>query len=64
MGQAGVMTDTATPTARPAEIAAHPKLNIVYRTDPNRIVPLLPPGIEPTGSPKLNHTNYTQHKNN
>ena len=53
MGQAGVMTDTATPTARPAEIAAHPKLNIVYRTDPNRIVPLLPPGIEPTGSPNV-----------
>ena len=47
------MTDTATPTARPAEIAAHPKLNIVYRTDRKRIVRLLPPGIDPTGSPNV-----------
>ena len=41
------------PTARPGEIAAHPKLNITYRTDPDRVAALLPPGIDPVGSPDV-----------
>ena len=45
------MTDA--PTARPGEIAAHPKLNITYRTDPDRVAALLPPGIDPVGSPNV-----------
>ncbi|MEE3205559.1 MAG: acetoacetate decarboxylase family protein [Actinomycetota bacterium] len=45
------MTDA--PTARPGEIAAHPKLNITYRTDPDRVAALLPPGIDPVGSPDV-----------
>jgi len=50
------MTDASenqTPQSRPLDIAANPKLNITYRTDPDRIAALLPPGLEPTGSPNV-----------
>ena len=42
------MTD---PMIRPAEIAGWPKLVLRYRTDPDRIAALLPPGLEPCGEP-------------
>lgn len=44
---------TVEPTTQPLEIAANPKLNITYRTDPDRVAALLPPGLEPTGSPNV-----------
>ena len=33
--------------SRPGEVAGWPKLVVTYTTDPARIAPLLPPGIEP-----------------
>jgi acetoacetate decarboxylase len=35
------------PLSRPGEIAGWPKLVVTYTTAPDRIAPLLPPGIEP-----------------
>ncbi len=35
------------PMNRPGEVAGWPKLVVTYTTDPARIAPLLPPGIEP-----------------
>ena len=35
------------PTITPGEIANWPLLKLVYRTDPDKIADLLPPGIEP-----------------
>ena len=37
----------AAPQINPGEIANWPLLKIVYRTDPDRVADLLPPGIEP-----------------
>jgi acetoacetate decarboxylase len=45
------MTDT--PMTRPGEIGGWPKLQLVYRTDPECIAALLPPGLTPTGSPNV-----------
>jgi len=42
---------TDTPMSRPGEIAGWPKLQLVYRTDADRIADLLPPGITPVGEP-------------
>jgi len=39
------------PTIRPAEIAGWPLLKIVYRSDPDRIAALLPPGLTPGADP-------------
>jgi len=36
---------------QPAEIAGWPKLVITYRTDPDKVAALLPPGIEPGAEP-------------
>ncbi len=36
---------------RPAEIAGWPKLVITYRTDPEKVAALLPPGLEPGDEP-------------
>jgi acetoacetate decarboxylase len=36
---------------RPGEIAGWPKLVITYRTDPDKVAALLPPGIEPGAEP-------------
>src|SRR2546423_15610678 len=44
------------PTIRPGEIAGWPLLSIVYRTDPDKIADLLPPGIEPGAHPHV-HVN-------
>ena len=49
------MTDPApsdpAPMSRPGEVAGHPKLVLRYRTDPDRIADLLPPGLSATGDP-------------
>jgi acetoacetate decarboxylase len=47
------MNDTTPPMSRPGEVAGWPKLNIVYRSDPDRIADLLPPGIEPGANPHV-----------
>ena len=39
------------PQIRPAEIAGWPLLKLVYRTDPDCIAALLPPGITPGANP-------------
>ena len=41
------MSDTTSPTNQPGEISGWPKLQMVYRSDPDRIADLLPPGITP-----------------
>jgi len=38
---------------RPGEIAGWPKLKLAYRTDPDRIADLLPPGLEPGATPNV-----------
>lgn len=45
------MSDDAAFTNRPGEISGWPKLSMVYRTDPERIADLLPPGITPGRNP-------------
>jgi acetoacetate decarboxylase len=47
------MNESSIPMSRPGEVAGWPKLRIVYRTDPNRIADLLPPGIEPGANPHV-----------
>ena len=44
------------PQITPGEIANWPLLKIVYRTDPDKIADLLPPGIEPGAEPHV-HVN-------
>ena len=39
------MNDITSPTSKPGEIAGWPKLQIVYRSDADRIADLLPPGF-------------------
>ena len=46
------------PMIRPADIAGWPLLRIVYRTDPEGIAELLPPGIEPASEPNVHLTLY------
>lgn len=41
------------PTIKPGEIAGWPLLSIVYRTDPDKIADLLPPGIDPGAEPNV-----------
>ena len=45
-----------TPSITPGEIAGWPLLKLVYRTDPDKIADLLPPGIEPGAHPHV-HVN-------
>ena len=42
----------------PGEISGWPMLQFVYRTDPDKIAALLPPGIEPGAEPNVNITVY------
>jgi len=52
---------TATPNApqtNPGDIVNWPMLKIVYRTDPEKIAELLPPGIKPGAKPHVNLTIY------
>ena len=44
------------PQINPGEIANWPLLKVVYRTDPDKIADLLPPGIEPGAEPNV-HVN-------
>ncbi|MCP5165059.1 MAG: acetoacetate decarboxylase family protein [Pseudomonadales bacterium] len=46
------------PMIRPGEISQWPMLKIVYRTDPDMIASLLPPGIENGAEPNVNLTIY------
>ena len=46
------------PQGRPGDIVNWPMLKIVYRTDPDKIAALLPPGIEPGAEPNVNITVY------
>ena len=39
------MTDVDAPMTRPGEVAGHPKLVLRYRTDPERVAALVPPGL-------------------
>ena len=36
---------------QPGETGGWPKLKVSYRTDPEKIAALLPPGLEPSGDP-------------
>ena len=49
---------THPPLIRPGEIAGWPKLQLVYRTDLDRIADLLPPGFTPTGEPHVHLNVY------
>ena len=50
--------ETAAPQGNPGDIVNWPMLKIVYRTDPDKIAALLPPGIEPGANPNVNLTIY------
>ena len=50
------MAESATPMTKPGEIDGWPLLQLVYRTDADRIVDLLPPGLEPGREPTV-HVN-------
>ncbi|TXS94029.1 acetoacetate decarboxylase [Parahaliea maris] len=53
------MTDqSSAPQGNPGDIVNWPMLKIVYRTDPDKIAALLPPGIEPGKDPHVNLTIY------
>jgi acetoacetate decarboxylase len=47
------------PSSLPGDIANWPMLRVVYRTDPDRISDLLPPGIEPGNEPTV-HVHFYQ----
>ena len=46
----------AVPQINPGDIGGWPMLKVVYRTDPDRIADLLPPGIDPGAEPNV-HVN-------
>lgn len=50
------MAEPTSPMIKPGEISGWPLLQLVYRTDPDRIADLLPPGLEPCGEPTV-HVN-------
>lgn len=52
------MSEITTPLTVPGEIAGWPKLKLVYRTDPERITELLPPGITPGSNPHVHINIY------
>jgi len=49
---------TLEPMIPPGEISQWPMLKIVYRTDPDQIAALLPPGIDNGAAPNVNLTIY------
>lgn len=49
---------TQEPSISPGEISQWPMLKIVYRTEPDRVAALLPPGIEAADSGQVNLTIY------
>lgn len=46
------------PLGNPGDIVNWPMLKVTYRTDPDKIAALLPPGIEPGANPHVNITFY------
>jgi Acetoacetate decarboxylase (ADC) len=48
----------AEPQINPGDIADWPLLKIVYRTDPDKIADILPPGIEPGAEPQVHLNVY------
>lgn len=50
--------ETGGPQGNTGDIINWPMLKIVYRTDPDKIAALLPPGIEPGAKPHVNLTVY------
>ena len=46
------------PQTNPGEIMGWPMLQFVYRTDPDKLAALLPPGIDPGAEPRVNITVY------
>ncbi len=52
------MNDTTQPQANTGEIINWPMLKIKYKTDPEKIAALLPPGIEPGAEPIVTLTVY------
>ena len=51
-------TESGAPQGNPGDIVNWPMLKIVYRTDPDKIAALLPPGISPGSNPNVNLTIY------
>ncbi|PLW83602.1 acetoacetate decarboxylase [Kineobactrum sediminis] len=49
---------TGAPQGNPGDITNWPMLKVVYRTDPDKIAALLPPGIEPGANPHVTLTIY------
>ena len=52
------MSDSSSPMSKPGEITGWPKLQLVYRTDPDRIADLLPPGLSPGANPHVSINVY------
>ena len=50
--------ETGVPQGNPGDIINWPMLKLVYRTDPDKIAALLPPGIEPGADPYVRLTIY------
>jgi acetoacetate decarboxylase len=50
--------EAGVPQGNPGDIVNWPMLKIVYRTDPEKIAALLPPGIEPGAKPNVTLTIY------
>lgn len=48
------MTEPIDPMTRPGEVVGWPLLRLSYRTDPDKIANLLPPGITPGANPNVN----------
>ena len=45
------MAELTFPATPPGEVAGRPKLVVRYRTDPEAVAALLPPGLDPVGEP-------------
>ena len=50
--------ETAVPQGNPGDIINWPMLKLAYRTDPDKVAALLPPGIEPGAEPIVRLTIY------
>ena len=51
------MSDPA-PQGNPGDILNWPMLKLVYRTDPDKVAALLPPGLSPASEPLVTLTVY------
>ena len=50
--------ESGAPQGNPGDIVNWPMLKVIYRTDPDKIAALLPPGIEPGPNPYVSLTIY------